>query len=129
MRAIKANDTRPERVLFAAVKRVLGPMRVIRCAPGLRGRPDLYIPEIRLALFCDGCFFHGCEQHCRIPHRNSRYWIGKVAGNVKRDRAVRKALRRMGLSVWRIWEHDCHPATSDRLVRRLLLIRSRLSGA
>ena len=126
MRSIRSTGTRPERLLYATVKRVFGGARVLRYPRWLRGHPDVYIPKLRLALFCDGCFFHGCEKHYRIPPRNSTYWQGKVEGNAKRDRAVSKALRRSGISVWRIWEHDCQPGTEGGLEHRLRVIRNRV---
>ena len=126
MRSIKATDTRPELVLLRAIKEVFGRRRVVRYPPELRGHPDFYLPSLGLVLFCDGCLFHGCRQHCRIPRNNSTYWLRKIQGNAARDRRIGRALRQHGYSVWRVWEHDCQPRRSEKLNRLLGMIRKRL---
>jgi DNA mismatch endonuclease (patch repair protein) len=73
----------------------------------VRGTPDFLFHERRIALFVDGCFWHGCI-HCRKVHhrKNSVYWRSKIKGNVDRDRLVTKYLRSIGYTVIRIWEHE-----------------------
>ena len=70
----------------------------------LPGRPDFYFSEKRLAVFVDGCFWHGCPRCGHTPRTNSEYWIAKLARNQKRDSNVSKALRRKGIRVLRFWE-------------------------
>lgn len=83
----------------------------------LPGHPDFVFPKSRLAVFVDGCFWHGCPSHCRMPSSNEEYWLKKIGRNQKRDRLVSRALRREGWRVLRIWEHSLrHP---DRTVARL----------
>ncbi len=72
----------------------------------LNGKPDFVFPQKRIVLFIDGCLWHGCPTHCRIPHTNRKYWIGKIAANKRRDVAVRRRLRISGWTVFRLWEHD-----------------------
>jgi len=72
------------------------------------GKPDFIFRKQKVALFVDGCFWHGCPKHCRRPRGNGNYWRGKILGNEKRDRLVTKTLRRDGWRVLRIWEHDLH---------------------
>lgn len=73
---------------------------------GVLGRPDFLLPDMRVALFVDGCFWHGCPRHSRSPRSNRAYWRAKLARNRARDLRVRSALRRMGWAVVRVWEHD-----------------------
>jgi len=65
----------------------------------------------RVAVFIDGCFWHGCADHQRVPRTNRDYWIPKLARNVARDREVDEALTAAGWLVLRIWEHE-DPVTS-----------------
>lgn len=70
------------------------------------GRPDFAFPKQKLAVFVDGCFWHGCPRcYCR-PKSNRKYWDAKIARNRERDRKVSRELRRLGWRVIRIWEHD-----------------------
>lgn len=70
------------------------------------GRPDFVFYEHRLALFVDGCFWHGCPRHLRVPSSNRSYWRRKISRNKARDRLVTNALRRLGWRVLRLWEHE-----------------------
>ena len=70
------------------------------------GKPDFLFRRNRLALFVDGCFWHGCPKHCKIPAGNRGFWEKKFAANKARDRRVNGVLRKLGWRVMRIWEHD-----------------------
>jgi len=70
------------------------------------GKPDFVFPKKKLAIFVDGCFWHGCKRHFRMPTSNLEYWKTKFAANRKRDRKVGKTLRGKGWIVLRFWEHD-----------------------
>jgi DNA mismatch endonuclease (patch repair protein) len=70
------------------------------------GKPDFLFRRNRLALFVDGCFWHGCPKHCKIPADNRAFWKKKFAANKARDRRVKQVLRKDGWRVLRIWEHD-----------------------
>lgn len=72
----------------------------------LPGNPDFAFPKQRVALFVDGCFWHGCPKCYRAPQTNTSYWSHKVARNKARDRYVRRKLREMGWHVISIWEHS-----------------------
>jgi DNA mismatch endonuclease, patch repair protein len=70
------------------------------------GKPDFIFRRERLALFVDGCFWHGCLRcYCR-PKSNREFWDVKIARNRERDRKVSRELRRLGWRVIRVWEHD-----------------------
>ncbi len=70
------------------------------------GKPDFIFRPARLAVFVDGCFWHGCPKHCKIPVGNRAFWKKKFAANMARDRRVNQELRNLGWRVIRIWEHD-----------------------
>lgn len=87
----------------------------------LPGRPDFYFPAQRLALFVDGCFWHGCPTCARrTPRTRAEFWLTKIEGNRRRDSRVRRQLRAAGVSTMRIWEHELRTdAWIHRLARRL----------
>lgn len=71
----------------------------------LPGNPDFVFRGKKVAVFVDGCFWHGHRTKCRLPKTNRLYWAQKIERNVKRDRLVSKTLRQMGWNVIRVWEH------------------------
>jgi DNA mismatch endonuclease (patch repair protein) len=71
----------------------------------LPGKPDFVFRRERLAVFVDGCFWHGCRWHCRMPKTRGEFWAPKIAQNKARDREVRKILRSRGWKIIRFWEH------------------------
>jgi DNA mismatch endonuclease (patch repair protein) len=107
MRANRSRDTGPElrlrRALHAAGYRYR--VNIALNAPGRRVRPDLVFTRRRLAVFVDGCYWHRCPEHGRMPSDPTGYWRSKLQRNVDRDRAVDQALRAAGWRVLRIWEH------------------------
>jgi len=70
------------------------------------GKPDFLFRRNRLALFVDGCFWHGCPRCYRRPKSNRKFWDSKIARNRERDREVSRELRRLGWRVVRIWGHS-----------------------
>lgn len=84
----------------------------------LPGHPDFIFRHERLAVFVDGCFWHGCPMHARAPRSNQAYWRAKIARNVARDRLVVKELGRRKWKVARIWEHELRG--EKKIVRKLL---------
>jgi DNA mismatch endonuclease (patch repair protein) len=80
-------------------------------------RPDFVFPAIKLAVFIDGCFWHGCPLHGVQPSTNEQFWSDKIQGNIRRDRRVARSLRRESWSVLRIWEHELR--NDDRVMGRL----------
>jgi DNA mismatch endonuclease (patch repair protein) len=91
----------------------------------LPGRPDFAFPKTRIAVFVDGCFWHGCPLHYRRPHRDE-YWQPKLRRNRARDRRVARALRSMGWMVIRFWEHSLtQPKRVARRLQRALAAREK----
>lgn len=85
----------------------------------LPGRPDFAFRQQRVAIFIDGCFWHGCPQHFRMPKSRLDYWSAKIAGNKRRDRRVTRELRRRGWTVVRLWEHEISGKASLRTMSKL----------
>src|SRR5579872_2601058 len=69
----------------------------------LYGSPDFTFRKSRLAVFVDGCFWHGCPKHATRPKNNEAFWTAKLARNKARDRLVVRTLKRRGWRVLRIW--------------------------
>ena len=82
-------------------------------------RPDFVFPKLRVAVFVDGCFWHGCPKHETRPKNNASFWRKKFARNISRDRLVTRTLRRDGWRVLRIWEHELARRNEARLLRRI----------
>jgi DNA mismatch endonuclease (patch repair protein) len=124
MARIRSSGTEPEERLYVAVRTILGrKWRIDRNVTTMAGRPDVVIPSLRLVIFADGCFFHGCPTHYRAPLSNSEYWLPKIAGNSKRDSLHQDTLEAAGWSVWRVWEHDL---TKKNLPDTQLMLGDRL---
>ncbi len=106
MRANRARDTRPELLVREAL-RAYG-LRYRTHERSVPGRPDLVFRAARLAVFCDGDFWHGrhwTRLRAQLVHRaNADYWIAKIAANRARDVLQRRALRKAGWMVLRVWE-------------------------
>ena len=114
--ATRGRDTRPEVRVRSALHRLGYRFRVcMRPLPELRRSADIVFPRIRLAVFIDGCFWHGCPEHYNRPRTNVSYWTDKIAGNVTRDHDTNIQLRNAGWHVLRIWEH-IEPADAARAV-------------
>jgi DNA mismatch endonuclease (patch repair protein) len=69
-------------------------------------RPDIVFTRARLAVFVDGCFWHGCPDHASSPKANQAFWAEKLRRNRARDLADRTALEAAGWKVLRVWEHE-----------------------
>ena len=118
MLANRRNDTGPEmrvrRLLHAAGLRYR-----IDYAPdrrNLRRRADIVFTRRRIAVFIDGCYWHGCPEHFVPPKANARCWAGKIAGNIARDRDTDERLRSLGWVVLRFWEHDEPSLVAERII-------------
>ena len=85
---------------------------------GLRREADVVFPSLRLAVFVDGCFWHGCPEHGSVPERNDWYWKLKIEGNQARDRDTNAQLSQEGWTVRRFWEHESPQLAADCSRRR-----------
>jgi len=116
----KARDTKPE----LAVRRLLHAdgfrYRVnFRPSREIRRTADIVFTRRRVAVFIDGCFWHGCPLHGTSPKANAEYWGPKLARNVERDLETTALLTASGWTVLRFWEHE-NPADVAALVERTL---------
>ena len=103
----KSRDTLPEKALRSAVHALGLRYRVgARPLPSLRRTADLVFRRERVAVFLDGCFWHGCPEHHSVAGSNSEYWARKVALNQRRDRDTDEQLVTAGWVVVRVWEHE-----------------------
>lgn len=87
----------------------------------LPGCPDFVFPKARLAIFVDGCFWHGCKEHCRLPATNREYWILKINNNIKRDKKISAHLAGKEWLVIRIWEHELK---KDNYLKKIKIIKN-----
>ena len=86
---------------------------------GVKVRPDFIFPKLRLAIFVDGCFWHGCPQHGTQPKGNRLFWKKKFARNIARDRLVNRTLRSANWRVLRVWEHELVAKSGAKVLRRI----------
>ena len=100
-------DTEPEKAIRSLVHAAGLRYRVCaRPLPNLRRTADLVFRPAKVAVFIDGCYWHGCPQHYVPPKTNPQYWSGKIARNVARDRDTDERLSAVGWVVLRFWEHE-----------------------
>lgn len=85
------------------------------------GCPDFHFPAARVAVFVDGCFWHGCPRcRRRTPRNNRAFWSKKIDDNRRRDNRVRRSLRARGYKVLRVWEHEARGgAWVNRVLRAI----------
>lgn len=106
MKQQRQRDTRPELELRSVLHRAGLRFRVDYPLPGLRRRGDVVFPGRRVAVFVDGCFWHGCPEHATWPKANAEWWRAKIEANVARDRDSDARLTEAGWAVVRVWEHE-----------------------
>ncbi len=120
----RKRDTRPELALRSALHgrglryRVDLKLGAVRSAP----RPDIAFTRVRVAVFVDGCFWHGCPEHGTSPRINESYWSAKIARNQQRDAENDARLRNLGWVVMRVWEHEETERAADAVEE---MVRSR----
>jgi len=121
MQGNKSRDTKPEIAVRCAVHAMGMRYRVaMRPLAGVRRTADLVFRRARVAVFVDGCFWHGCPTHYAPPKTNASYWATKIGGNIVRDLNTTALLRAAGWTVLRVWSHEdpCAVATKiSELVR------------
>lgn len=89
------------------------------------GRPDIYFPRLRLAVFIDGCFWHGCPMCFQLPKSNRKYWSKKIADNRARDKKIDRKLQWLGISRLHIREHQIEQDIEGAFRRFLAKYRAR----
>lgn len=104
MSRIKGSNTKPEVLLRKALWAAGLRYRLKAKAPS--GRPDVVFPGSKVAVFIDGCFWHGCPDHYVRPRSRTEFWSAKLVENTGRDRRQTLALEAAGWRVCRFWEHE-----------------------
>jgi DNA mismatch endonuclease (patch repair protein) len=121
MSVTRRKDTKPEldlrRILHARGLRY----RVTYPVPGLPRRTiDVAFTRARVAIFIDGCFWHGCPDHATKPRANSEWWMRKLETNMARDTNTSRFLSEQGWTVLRFWEHEEPASVADRVQAAVL---------
>jgi DNA mismatch endonuclease (patch repair protein) len=112
----RVRDTKPEIELRRALHALGLRYRVDRLVlPGTRRRADIVFGNGKIAVFVDGCFWHGCPLHSTEPKNNAPWWAAKIDGNRARDRDTDQRLAALGWQVERVWEHENPSAAALRI--------------
>lgn len=114
----RSRDTKPELLLRSILHRRGLRFRVCRRPlPLVRRTADVVFTRAKVAVFVDGCYWHGCPEHFRQPKTNTEYWAPKIARNRERDAEIDELLRAAGWTVIRAWSHEDADAVADQVER------------
>ncbi|MEU8414887.1 very short patch repair endonuclease [Amycolatopsis japonica] len=123
MQSNKGRDTKPEMAVRRAVHAMGLRYRVsVRPLPEFRRTADLVFRSARVAVFVDGCFWHGCPVHHTVAATNAGYWADKVVRNRERDGETDRVLAEAGWTAVRVWEHEDPVEAATRIAD---VVRSR----
>ncbi|MFD8568243.1 very short patch repair endonuclease [Streptomyces sp. NPDC059639] len=127
MQAIRSRDTKPELLVRRLVHAQGLRYRVVsKPLPDLRRTADLVFRPVKVAVFIDGCYWHGCPEHYVPPKTNSGYWSDKVVRNMARDRDTDQHLEDAGWLVLRFWEHEPSEECASRITAEVTKRRETL---
>lgn len=119
MSTLARHGTKPELLLRGELHRLGMRFRVQLKVPGNNRRTiDIAFTRARLAVYVDGCFWHGCPEHHVRPKANSDWWLWKIDRNQARDRDTDRQLQEAGWDVLRVWEHE-DPLEAAKLVEQV----------
>lgn len=120
MQANRGRDTQPElavrRILHAFGYRYRVNFRAVR---SIRRTVDIAFTKRRVAIFMDGCFWHGCPEHYIAPRANAEFWRDKIEMNQRRDSIANIELTNAGWVVLRYWEHEDPHRVADSIIETL----------
>lgn len=124
MRSNKGRDTRPELALRRAVHALGLRYRVAaRPLPGVRRTADIVFTRAKVAVFLDGCFWHGCPEHHTVAVTNAGFWAEKARRTRERDAETDRLLAEAGWLSLRVWEHEQPHDAAERVAHE---VRARL---
>lgn len=127
MQSNKGRDTKPEVALRSAVHALGLRYRVgTRPVKQVRRTADLVFTKAKVAVFLDGCFWHGCPEHHTVAVTNAKFWADKVEGNRTRDRDTDQRLSEAGWQCVRVWEHEDPSEAALRI--RAIVTERRVGG-
>lgn len=116
MQAVKPRDTAPEKALrFVLHQRGLRYRVDVRPINELNRRADIVFRSAKVAIFVDGCFWHGCPKHGTQAKANAKFWKDKIRRNQERDAETNRLLKKAGWKVIRVWEHEKPEKASERI--------------
>ena len=125
MRANRGKNTGPELALRRSLHR-RGLRYLVNANPLGEGRTtaDVVFPRDQVAVFVDGCFWHGCPEHHRPATRNAEFWDEKISGNRTRDTQTTEKLIAAGWTVIRFWEHNDPVQAAEKIERLIRQMRT-----
>ena len=120
MQLTPRRDTRPEILVRSLLHRQGLRFRVhSKIISSIRLWADISFPRQRVAVFIDGCFWHGCPAHCQHSKSNVRFWRHKLERNRERDVQMTALLRSLGWTVLRYWEHEPADTVARKVASRV----------
>lgn len=120
MKAARQRNTAAELALRSELhKRGLRYRVDVRPLEELHRRADIVFRKAEVAVFVDGCFWHGCPVHGTWPKANAEFWRKKIEGNRERDSETNQYLKAAGWIVVRIWEHE-NPVEASKMIAKIL---------
>ncbi|WP_083501893.1 very short patch repair endonuclease [Sphaerimonospora mesophila] len=126
MQANRGRDTKPELALRRAAHALGLRYRVsVRPLPAVRRTADLVFTRAKVAVFMDGCFWHGCPEHHTKSATNAEYWAEKVRKNRERDAETDHLLVESGWTVIRVWEHEDPSDAAKRIAHYVHSLRDK----
>ncbi len=125
MKAVKSKNTNLEN--FIADFLWKSGVKYRRNTKSLKGKPDFSLKKYKIVLFIDSCFWHGCEEHCRMPKSNISFWNAKIKKNKFRDKQVTEYYLKQNWTILRIWEHDI--LNNEESIKKKILFTFQTVGA
>ena len=107
MASIHSKNTGPE----VSIRKALSAISLRYRVHYGKEKIDIAFPKVKVAVFIDGCFWHGCPFHSNIPKTNQEYWLPKLKRNIERDKEKNKRLEEDGWLIIHVWEHEIENAS------------------
>lgn len=123
MSKIRSRNTKLELIFRKALFKK--GIRSYRLNVKLPGSPDITFPRVKVAIFVDGCFWHGCPLCYTEPETNSYFWRNKIIENQERDIRANKSLNEMGWTVIRVWEHEIEKHLDDCIAYIINIVKNK----
>lgn len=123
MRGVKSKDSKMEVKFRSALWR--SGLRFYKNAKNLPGKPDIVFPKLKIVVFLDSCYWHGCPLHLRMPKSNLDYWLPKIERNKKRDNEINVYYTENGWRIFRIWEHELKTDFDSQVLKISETVRNR----
>jgi DNA mismatch endonuclease (patch repair protein) len=129
MKSTRQRDTAAELAVRSELHRLGLRYRLhVPVVPGVHRRPDVVFGPSKVAVFVDGCFWHGCPEHGTMARANRTFWLDKIETNKRRDADTDRRLRRTGWAAIRVWEHEDPERAAQRIATVVRRRRHRASA-